>query len=78
VTWIAAAVGAGGKALAVGMALFYQHGMHPDAPVVLSRTLLAKFGVGRKAGYSGLAALEQAGLVSVERQPGKAARVTIL
>ena len=44
----------------------------------LSTSFCSRFGVDRFTKRRGLAALEQAGLVSVDRQPGKATVVTLL
>jgi hypothetical protein len=77
--WINRACRLRGKALAVGLALWFKAGTQRDsATVVLSSKLLRRFGVAdRKAGYRGMTALEDAGLVEVERHRGRCPRVTI-
>lgn len=67
-----------GKALQIGIALFYLTGCTKKSTVSLTRNLLEKFGVQEKAYYRALSALEKAGLVKVDREPGKRAKVTIL
>lgn len=78
-TWLSKACRLRGRALAVAMALWFKAGVQRKAPtVVLSHVLLNRFGVtNRKAGYHGLALLEAAGLVEVERHRGRCPRVTI-
>ena len=63
--WLAKAAQQPGHALHVGIALWYVAGMKKHATVKLSSKLLAEMGVGRHAKYSGLEALERAGLVRV-------------
>ncbi len=77
--WLSKACKLRGKALAVAMALWFKAGAQRNTPtVVLSGALLKRFGVAsRKAGYRGLAALERAGLVAVERHTGRCPVVTI-
>jgi hypothetical protein len=77
--WLCRACRLRGKALAVAMALWFKAGAQRNTPtVVLSGALLKRFGVtSRKAGYHGLAALERAGLVAVERHTGRCPVVTI-
>ena len=79
-TWLSKACPLPSKALAVAMALWFKAGVQRDMPtVVLSGSLLRKFGVtSRRVGYRGLAALEGAGLVEVERHIGRCPRVTIV
>lgn len=77
--WLRRAGELRGKALAVAVALWFKAGTAKGNPEVAATAgLLERLGVGRKAGYRGLAALERAGLVSIERRPGRSARVTIL
>ena len=78
-TWLSKACRLRGKALAIAMALWFKAGVQRNVPtVVLSSTLLKRFGVtNRKSGYRGLALLEAAGLVEVERHRGRCPRVTI-
>jgi hypothetical protein len=78
--WLARAAVLPGSALAVGLAIWFLVGMccSRKALVVCPTLLLERFNVSRKAGYRGLAALERAGLVKVERHRGRCPRVTIL
>jgi hypothetical protein len=79
--WLyAAAVASGhGSGFKVAVALWYLSGLNRQARTVqLSGSVLRDMGVDRYAGYRGLASLEQAGLVRVERHPGRHPVVTIL
>jgi hypothetical protein len=49
-----------------------------NATVRATGKVLLRFGVQRKAAYRCLAALESAGLVAVDRRPGRCPEVTIL
>lgn len=75
--WIGAAASLPGKALAVAMALRYQQGLRRSDTVRLTSARLRPFGIDRQAARRGLIQLETAGLVQVERHPGRAALVTI-
>jgi hypothetical protein len=79
--WIYAAARATGhgSGFKVAIALWYLSGLNRQSKTVkLSGSVLRDMGVERHAGYRGLAALEQAGLVSVERRSGQSPVVTLL
>ena len=76
-SWLRRAATLSGKALAVGLALWFLHGVKKRWTVRLTRATLRRLGVGRKPGYAGLEKLEAAGLVRVTRQRGKSPVVTI-
>lgn len=79
--WINAASKAAGKGsgLKVAIAIWYLSGLNRQAKTIkLSSSVLAKMGVKRHAGYRGLEALENAGLVRVERQDGRSPMVTLI
>jgi len=75
--WLGRAAVLPGKALAVGIALWYRKGVTDRDIVRPSWKLWEKFGIGRHAAYRALRNLEAAGLVAVERQVGKNPTVTI-
>jgi DNA-binding transcriptional ArsR family regulator len=77
-SWLAAAARLPGKALAVGIALWRLAGATKSQTILLSTTEVVPLGVDRNAKSRALRVLEQAGLVSVERRPGRLPRVTIL
>jgi hypothetical protein len=77
--WLLNACGLPGSALPVGLAVWFGAGCQGKRQAVpICNSLLSRFGVERIPGYRGLRALEQAGLVSVERHHGRCPRVTIL
>jgi hypothetical protein len=75
--WVSMAAGLPGKALHVGIAIWFRSGLERSPDVILSLSRLAEFGTDRHAGRRGLAALENAGLVSVVRHRGRAPRVRL-
>ena len=77
VAWLRRAAELPGKALAVGLALWFLRGCRKRWTVQLTRRTLQHFAVNRKPGYLGLDNLEAAGLVRVQRQVGKCPVVTI-
>jgi len=76
--WLRRAADLPGKALAVGLALWFLRGCRKSWTVRLTRRTLARFGVNRKPGYLGLENLEAAGLVRACRHSGKSPMVTIV
>jgi hypothetical protein len=75
--WVERAARLPGKALAVGLLLWFRHGMG-DAPIAVSRPLTERFGVSRKAAGRALTALERAGLIRADRAAGRLARARIV
>ena len=75
--WLQRAAELRGKALAVGLALWFLRGCQKRWTVRLTRRTLQRFAVGRKPGYLGLKNLEAAGLVRVRRRVGRSPVVTI-
>jgi len=76
--WLGTAAKQSGKALHVGIALWFLSGLKRSREIALSQSTLSLFGVTRHSGYRGLTELENAGLVSVDRHPGRNPVVTIL
>ena len=76
--WLIQAARQPGKAIHVGIALWFLSGLKRSRKVALSKSTLNLLGVSRYSGYRGLAKLEKAGLVSVVRHPGRNPIVTIL
>ena len=77
-SWLMAAANLPGKALAVGIAIWFRSGLTKSLTVSLPSTLLGLFGVDRSAKLRALRALEDARLIAVERTNGKNPLVTIL
>ncbi len=78
--WITAAGRLPNKALQVGLCLWHLSGMNKRAATVSLNlgTVARDFGGDRSTYSRGLKALEDAGLVRVERRPGAKSLVTIL
>jgi hypothetical protein len=76
-TWLTIAAKLPGKALHVGMAIWFLSGVKRSAKVKLPRNTLAELGISRYAARRALLALEKAGLVSVVRSTGVKAVITL-
>lgn len=77
--WTAAAAELSGSALRVAVLLAWQAGVQRRSyDLTIPTEALQKFRVDRHAYYRTLRALETAQLVTVDRQPGRKARVTIV
>jgi hypothetical protein len=76
--WIETAAKLPGKALAVGLALWRLAGAVKSNAIRLSNAEVEALGIDRNAKSRAIRDLERAGLITVERRPGCAPRVTIL
>ena len=77
--WLASAAALPGKALAVGIAIWYRSGIEKSKESIkICPTALEQFNLKARTGRRGLAELEKAGLVSVVRHRGRCPRVTLL
>jgi hypothetical protein len=76
--WLAAAARQPGRALHVGIAVWFLAGMKRDRTVALSPSVLAELGVNRHAAYRAVGALERANLLSVSRKCGRAPIVSVI
>jgi hypothetical protein len=75
--WVEAAGCQPGRALHVGLALWYRAGLENSRRVSLNLSRLEPLGVTRYAASRGLKALEAAGLVQVDRGQGRKAIVVL-
>src|SRR5262245_9133838 len=75
--WLATAMKLPGKALAVGLILRFETGCNRRPNVDLTLARLTRWGLTEKMARRGLHALESAGLVTVDRPPGRAMLVTV-
>jgi hypothetical protein len=75
--WLSVAASLPGKTLNVAIALWWRHGMAKGQPFKLTRMALKAMNVERDAESAGLARLEQAGLIRVERKPGRRPTISI-
>jgi len=76
--WLIQAARLPGRALHVGVVLWYQAGLTRVSQVLLPMKLMRAMGLERSSVYRGLHALEAAALISVVRCPGRKPHVTIL
>jgi len=76
--WLAGAATLRGRALAIGVLVWFMVGMKRATVVTIPGAWLAEFGVDRFAFYRGLAALERHGLVEVDRRRGAMPRITLV
>ena len=77
--WLSVAAQLPGKApLAVALAIIFEVGRRKSNEIVLTTAMCERFAVKRKAKYSGLKALEEANLISVERRSRKNPKVTVI
>jgi DNA-binding MarR family transcriptional regulator len=76
--WLSQACGLRGKALAVGVALWYMSGLTRKTPIKATRKLWRQFEINRKSASRGIKALEKTGLITVVRNPGCAPLITIV
>jgi hypothetical protein len=75
--WLAKAASLPGKALALGLAIWFAKTARKTKVVALTPDLVKRFGVTRKPSYRALDSLETAGLVSVDRKRGRCPRVEL-
>ena len=76
--WLRVAASLPGKTINVALALWWRHGMAQGKSFKLSRLALMTLNVERDAERKGVARLEQAGLIHVERMPGQRPIISIL
>ena len=76
--WLSAAAQLPGKSLHLGIAIWFKASIAKSATVRLSNIAGLPFGLDRNAKYRALGWLEDAGLITVERQTGRSPIVTLL
>ena len=76
-SWLIAAGRLPGKALQVGLAIWYRRKVGREPDIVVTPTLLERFGVSRRSGYRALRNLQRAKLIAVERRRGRSPSVRI-
>jgi hypothetical protein len=75
--WLEAAGKLPGKALHVGISLWFLSGVTKSQTVLFNQSKQERYGVKRDAARRGIEALEKAGLISVVRKTGRQLTVTI-
>jgi hypothetical protein len=76
--WLVRAMALPGQALAVGLILWREAGMADNRTVSVNHARFEKCGISEKASRYALENLEHAGLIAVQRPPGRNLEVTIL
>jgi hypothetical protein len=76
--WLEQAGRQPGKALHVGVALWFLCGVAGHRTVALSAKVLTSFGLDPRSSHRALASLERVHLVTVQRHRGRQPRVTLL
>ena len=76
--WLTRAAALPGKALALGVALWWLHGMSRGGSVKLTSRALEAMSVSRDAASDGLRRLELDGLVSIQRAKGRRSVIHII
>ena len=76
--WLEAAAKLPGKALHVGIEIWFWAGIKGPEGIKLSTASLIKFGVERHSAYRAVNALENAGLISVIRHKGRKPIVSLI
>lgn len=75
--WVRRAMWLPGKAFHVAVLIWYQAGLASSYQTRVSTKQMRECGIGRGVMYHALTALEDAGLIEVERHTGLQPRVTI-
>lgn len=75
-SWLSSAASLNVRALRVALAIWCEVGMRKSVTIRLTAAMRNRFSIGRPG--PGLRDLEGAGLVSVDRPPGRLPRITVL
>jgi DNA-binding transcriptional ArsR family regulator len=78
VSWVCQASCLGVKALLVGLALWHVKGLRRSNSFIFSNLMVEEWKIGPDAKHRALRKLEQAGLITVERQGKRSPRVTLV
>jgi hypothetical protein len=76
--WLQTAMKLPGKALAIGLMLWLQHGITNKATVLFCLSRADREGIPTSTARRAIRELEKAGLVEIRRKPGRGLQVTIL
>ncbi len=76
--WLTRAAQQPGRALHVAIAIWFWASIIGSGQIALSISRLKELGVSRYAAYRGLAALERAGLILVQRHRGRKPIITLM
>ena len=76
--WLVVAANLPGKALHIGIALWFWSGIKKSGTFVFSCNTIRDLGISRQTCYAQLKAMEKAGLLSIEARKGKKPQITLL
>jgi hypothetical protein len=76
--WVERLGGASGRTIELALHLLYLHWKGDGKPIKLANGMLQIDGISRHAKWDALAALEQRGLISIERRKGKSPAIRCL
>jgi hypothetical protein len=76
--WLSAAASLPGKALHLGVALWWLQGMSKTPHIKVTKKALHFFALSRDATRDGLLRLENKGLIRVQRSPGQRPRIWLI
>ena len=76
--WLMRASRLPGRAIVVGIVIWFRVGLCQSKTITLTTTILTLFGVDRHAKRRSLVSLEKAGLISVDRRTGKNPTITVI
>jgi hypothetical protein len=76
-TWVTAAAALPGRALAAGLAIWFAAGCKNTGTVSVTLARMGELGLSEAAARRAVWALERAGLIAVERRPGRGLLVTL-
>jgi DNA-binding MarR family transcriptional regulator len=77
VAWVIAAGKLLGRTLLVALAIWFRAGCRSRQTAYLTKHTCKRWGFTRQAAYRALKRLEDAGLVTLTRKPGRAIRITL-
>ena len=78
VHWLMAASEISPSAGLIGCVIWWRWRLNHDSPAKMCPRMWCRFGIGRSTGHRLLRSLADAGLIQLERQKGRCARVTVL
>ena len=75
--WLISAANIPGKALHIGIALWFWSGIKKTKTFILPKNAIRGLGVSRQTCYAQLKVMEKAGLLSIESRKGKKSKITL-
>jgi len=75
--WLIVAANLPGKALHVGIALWFWSGIQKSETFILPGNAIKSLGISRQTCYTQLKAMEKAGLLAIEARKGKKPQITL-